>query len=218
MVKQLEAERLVQEMNFPSELADLMSRSGVSQHLLRLKDTGFTVSESDPLLIIAVDVANPASISYFNNGNYGLPRGVPGGLPWPGGAPPAAEDPLPVGMATKSPVALGKFIAALDGVVELSLGANFAFYVKDNPSGRPTGSIFHIGQDEWTTSCIFRIQYDSLILQVCIAPAHLTLVPRNRTPSHPLFPWPESRYGSSCENDAHNQPTRQTGARPSASG
>jgi hypothetical protein len=129
MAKQ--AERLVQEMNFPSELADLISRSCVSQHLLRLKDSGFMVSESDPLLIIAVDVANPASISYLNNGNYGLPQGVPGGLAWPGGAPPAAEDPLPEGMATKPPVALGKFLAAADGVRELSLGANFVFYVKD---------------------------------------------------------------------------------------
>ncbi len=114
-------------MNFPSELADHMSRSGVSHHLLRLKDMGFTVSESDPLLIIALDVANPASISYFNGGNYGLPQGVPGGLPWPGGAPPPAE-----GMVAKPPVALGKFLTASDGVLELSLGANFVFHVKDS--------------------------------------------------------------------------------------
>jgi hypothetical protein len=118
-------------MDFSPELADLLTRSGVSQHLLRLKDSGFIVSESDPLLIIAVDIANPASISYLNNGNYGLPQGVPGGLAWPGGAPPAAEDPLPEGMAMKPPVALGKFLAAADDVRELSLGANFVFYVKD---------------------------------------------------------------------------------------
>jgi hypothetical protein len=129
MVEQ--AERLVREMNFPSELADRISRSCVSQHLLRLKDSGFIVSESDPLLIVDVDILNPASISYFNHGNYGLPQGVPGGLAWPRGAPTAAEDLLPEGMATKPPLALGKFLAAADGVRELSLGARVVFHAQD---------------------------------------------------------------------------------------
>ncbi len=123
--------RLLEEMRFEAEMAEEFCRTGAAVHLLRLKDSGFEISESDPLIIISADPANPASISYFNNGNYGLPAGTAGGLFWPGGAPPTAADPLPAGMAMKPPGALGKFLAAADGVRELSLGSNIVFYVKD---------------------------------------------------------------------------------------
>ena len=99
-------------------------------HILRLKDSGFVISESDPLIIICADLTDPASVSYFNKGNYGLPAGTPGGLLWPGGGPPAA-DPLLAGMAMKPPAALDRFLAKLDGVRELSLGINIVFNVKD---------------------------------------------------------------------------------------
>ena len=123
--------RLVEEMKFEPEMAEDFCRSGAARHLLRLKDTGFEISESDPLVIIAADPTDPASISYFNNGNYGLPAGTSGGLPWPGGVAPTAADPLPAGMAMKPPAAFGRFLATADGVRELSLGSNIVFYVKD---------------------------------------------------------------------------------------
>ncbi len=123
--------RLVDEMKFEPEMAEEFYRSGAADHLLRLKDTGFKISESDPLVIIAADPTDPASISYFNNGNYGLPAGTSGGLPWPGGAPPAAAGPPPAGMAMKPPAAFGRFLATADGVWEMSLGSNILFYVKD---------------------------------------------------------------------------------------
>lgn len=124
-------ERLMEEMQFEPELAKEFCRSGAAAHILRLKDSGFVISESDPLIIISADLSDPASVSYFNNGNYGLPADTPGGLAWPGGVPPAAADPLPAGMAMKPPAALGRFLATLDGVRELSLGSNIVFYVKD---------------------------------------------------------------------------------------
>ena len=123
--------RLMEEMAFEPEMAEEFCKSGAAAHILKLKDSGFVISESDPLIIISADPADPASVSYFNNGNYGLPAGTPGGLVWPGGVPPAAADPLPAGMAMKPPAALGRFLAKLDGVRELSLGSNIVFYVKD---------------------------------------------------------------------------------------
>ena len=118
-------------MKFEPELAKEFSQNGAAAHILRLKDSDFIISESDPLIIISADLSDPASVSYVNNGNYGLPVGTPGGLVWPGGVPPAAADPLPAGMAMKPPAALGRFLATLDGVRELSLGSNIVFYVKD---------------------------------------------------------------------------------------
>jgi hypothetical protein len=125
----------MEEIKFEPEMAEDFCRSGAARHLLRLKDTGFVISESDPLVIIAADPTDPDSISYFNNENYELPAGTSGGLPWPGGVAQTAADPLPAanpaGVAMKPPAAFGRFLATEDGVRELSLGSNIVFFVKD---------------------------------------------------------------------------------------
>jgi hypothetical protein len=48
---------------------------------------GFSPSQ-DPILCLGLEDTTPACGHFFDNGNYGLPAPVPGGLAWPGGAPP----------------------------------------------------------------------------------------------------------------------------------
>jgi hypothetical protein len=39
-------------------------------------------------MCIGLEDTTPACRHFLDNGNYGLPAPVPGGLAWPGGAPP----------------------------------------------------------------------------------------------------------------------------------
>lgn len=125
------ASRLVNEMEFPEDLAVSAAFQGIATTLLRLRDENFQISESDPLLLLVVDISDNNSIYYANNGVYGLPAVALGSMPWPGGAPPLAGAPLPAGMAQAPPFALGKFIAAAPNVAELSNGGFNVFFVKD---------------------------------------------------------------------------------------
>jgi hypothetical protein len=73
-------------MEFFYELARTVAEQGIATTLLRLKDNGFKFLESDPWLVLVVDIPCNNSILDANNGIYGLPVGVPGAIPWPGGA------------------------------------------------------------------------------------------------------------------------------------
>jgi hypothetical protein len=115
--------------NFDPELLDLCRKNGVASALQDLKNEGFTCSEEDPLLILVVDVNNPASVAYAQSGNYGLAQNHPAALNWPGGQPPAQ---LVHGVAALPPGALGKFIANVPGVVDKSGGNNCVFYLPNN--------------------------------------------------------------------------------------
>jgi hypothetical protein len=123
--------RLIEEMQFPEQLAESASEQGLATTLLRLVDENFQISESDPLLVLVVDISDNNSIHYANNGNYGLPAVALGSLPWPGGAPPVAGAPRPAGVAAIPPFAVGKCIAAAPNVVDLSNGRYNVFYVRD---------------------------------------------------------------------------------------
>ena len=126
--------RLIKEMKFPEQLAESAAEQGIATSLLRLVDEKFEISESDLLLILVVDISDNDSIHYANNGNYGLPAGAVGSLPWPGGAPPVAGAPMPAGVAAIPPFALGKFIAAAPNLVDLSNGGYNVFFVRDTES------------------------------------------------------------------------------------
>jgi hypothetical protein len=114
--------RLIEEMQFPEELAVSASKQGLATTLLRLVDENFQISESDPLLVLVVDISDNNSIHYADNRNYGFPAVALGSLPWPPGAPPVAGAPMPAGLAVIPRFALGKFIAAAPNVVDLSNG------------------------------------------------------------------------------------------------
>ena len=117
-------------MQFPEQLAESASEQGLATTLLRLVDENFQISESDPLLVLVVDISDNNSIHYANNGNYGLPAVALGSLPWPGGAAPVAGAPRPAGVAAIPPFALGKFIAAAPNVVDLSMVDTMFFMSK----------------------------------------------------------------------------------------
>ena len=94
------AERLCNEMAFEPTLAASYTESGLAARLLSLKDAGFCIGEGDPLLLVGVDTNSADSRAFFDGGNYALPMGSPGYLPWPGGAPVAfAAGALPAGVA-----------------------------------------------------------------------------------------------------------------------
>jgi hypothetical protein len=58
---------------------------GAAARVLRdMIASNYPVSEDDPLLVLAFDSADANALAYWNNGNYGLPAGAPGALPWPG--------------------------------------------------------------------------------------------------------------------------------------
>ena len=82
--------RLIEEMQFPEQLAESAFEQGLATTLLRLVDENFQISESHPLLVLVVDISDNNSIHYANNGNYGLPAVALGSLPWPRGEPPVA--------------------------------------------------------------------------------------------------------------------------------
>ena len=42
------------------------------------------IFEGDPYLLVLPDVSDSNSMGYMNGGNYGLPPGAPGYMPWPG--------------------------------------------------------------------------------------------------------------------------------------
>ena len=67
--------RLIKEMQFPEQLAESAAEQGIAASLVRLVDEKFEISESDPLLILVVDISDNNFIHYANNGNYGLPGG-----------------------------------------------------------------------------------------------------------------------------------------------
>jgi hypothetical protein len=121
--------RLTEELNFEQEMARLCTENGVAEHLLRLKDEGFVISEDDPLLCMVVDINNAASRGYANCGNYGLPAEHPAAQPWPNGQVPTELVPGVPGVVSLPPGALGKFIAAIPGVIEKSGGSNCIFYL-----------------------------------------------------------------------------------------
>jgi hypothetical protein len=81
---------LIMKMEFSEELAVTVAEQGIDQSLLRLKAKICQFSDSDPLLVLVMDISDDNSVRYVNTGNYGLPPGVLGSLPWPGGAPAAA--------------------------------------------------------------------------------------------------------------------------------
>ena len=99
------------------------------QNLIQLKASGFKISEEDPLIHAVIDVGDANAVAFYNGGNYALPVGAAGALPWPGGgAPPLFGGALPAGVAALPPSALGRFISTLPGVVNKSGTALTLFY------------------------------------------------------------------------------------------
>eukprot|EP01031_Cornospumella_fuschlensis_P025712 gene25712-31051_t len=91
------------------------------QKLMELKASGFKMSEEDPLVHVIIDVGNADAVAFYNGGNYTLPAGALGALPWPGnGVPPQPGAALPAGVVALPPAALGRFISTLTGVVNKS--------------------------------------------------------------------------------------------------
>ena len=122
--------RLKFEFQFPEDLAVLYSTCGTGMDLLTAKDErNLKISDDDPLLLIAFDVADDNAVRYFQGGNFNLPVGVPGALPWPGGGPPALGAAMPHGVAAGLPNALGSFVAMQPGVCERSGGHYTLFCV-----------------------------------------------------------------------------------------
>ena len=118
------AQRLVKEMGFSEDQAVKAAGGEVGSALLALIDADkLHISTADPLLVLVIDPNNPLSADYANAGNYGLPAGSPGAIPWPGGAAPAPGAPLPAGVAMAPPRALSNFIANAPGVQDLSPGS-----------------------------------------------------------------------------------------------
>ena len=77
----------------------------------------------DPLVILLPDIANQDSLTYFNQGNYGLQLGaVDGGLALP-------IPPYP--MALQPPNAFGRFIAGIAGFTDRSHGRQILFHCPD---------------------------------------------------------------------------------------
>ena len=42
------------------------------------------ISEGNPYLLVLPDISDSNSMGYMHGGNYGLPPGAPGYIPWPG--------------------------------------------------------------------------------------------------------------------------------------
>lgn len=110
-------DRLIQEMNFAPEVAIDTVKASESE-----------LTEDNPLPFI---VPEPMNYSSFHYWNYGLPVGTPGALNWPGGAPPAIGSLLPPGVVMALPVALGRFVAAIPGVEDLSHNAGLLLRVRN---------------------------------------------------------------------------------------
>jgi hypothetical protein len=109
---------LVEDWNFPEELARQFQACGIARCLIKLAESGFEITEGDPLLVGVVDVDNPESLAYASRGNYGLSPGTPGHRAWPGGSPPEAGAPLPAGAVAAPPRALASFLRSMPGVFD----------------------------------------------------------------------------------------------------
>mmetsp|Transcript_95518 Transcript_95518/g.116988 ORF Transcript_95518/g.116988 Transcript_95518/m.116988 type:complete len:204 (+) Transcript_95518:53-664(+) len=125
-------QRLKLEFQFPPDLAVLFSACDTGMDLLTAKDEGtLKISDDDPLLLIAFDMADDNALRYVQGGNFNLPVGVPGALQWPGGGPPPPGAAMPHGVAAGLPNALGAFVAMQPGVNERSNGHYTLFYVQN---------------------------------------------------------------------------------------
>jgi hypothetical protein len=108
--------------------------------LLRLKKSGFKMSEEDPLVHAVIDVGDGNAVAFYNGGNYALVAGVAGALPWPAGdGPPPLGAAVPPGVAALPPAALGRFISTLPGVVNKSGAALTLFHFQNNESVHNAG-------------------------------------------------------------------------------
>ena len=77
-------------------------------------------------MVILPNAHDASTVAYFNGGNYNLPVGVAGHLPWPGGASPIPGAALPAGLTTM-PNALGAFISTLPNISDRSAGTRQLF-------------------------------------------------------------------------------------------
>ncbi len=116
---------LVRNIGFDRDSATAYHLCGGAKELVCLLHSGFKFSKSDPLLLLTPDLNNADSVHYFNNENFGLP----GGLEWPEGAPPALGAALPARIDTTPPHDLGRFVSQQQGVQDKSRGAFMLFYV-----------------------------------------------------------------------------------------
>ena len=125
------AKILVEEWSFEESLARKMEENGSAKALIDLEQSGFKISEGDPLLLCVVDFGkNDLSVKYANGGNFALPVGAPGHVAWPGGgAAPVAGAALPAGVDAAPPNALASFIRGMPDVVDKSGGRGLLFYV-----------------------------------------------------------------------------------------
>jgi hypothetical protein len=126
-----EKRRLVLEIDFPEDVAERAVTTDVAKTLLHLLDEDFKMTEEERLLVMIMEPNENQSLHYTNYGNYGLPHGAPGARPWPGGVCLAPGAPPPPGVAMMPPNALGRFIANIEGVREISNGNFNVFLVAD---------------------------------------------------------------------------------------
>lgn len=122
---------LVEDWGFPEDLARTCDSNGTAKSLIELESSGFVISEGDPLLLVVVDMNNPASVGYANAGNYGIPAGTPGYLAWPGGVAPVAGAALPIpnGVAQAPPNALASCLRGMPAVEDKSGGNGLLFFL-----------------------------------------------------------------------------------------
>ena len=99
---------------------------------MQLKASGFEISEEDPLIHAVINVDDANAVAFYNGGNYALPVGAPGLLPWPGGVVPPHGAALPAGVVALPPCALGRFISTLPGAVNKSGVALTLFHFTNN--------------------------------------------------------------------------------------
>lgn len=108
--------KLVEDWKFrDTDLARRFAANGIAKALIKLEEDGFQCSESDPLLIISVDLTNNDSIGYFNEGNYGIAATTNGHLPGPN-------------VGQQGPRAVGEFLNAYEGVEDKSGGGLTILY------------------------------------------------------------------------------------------
>jgi len=71
-------------MGFSQQLAQVLAQQDAGSILLEMRDSGEKLSEDDPLLVL-VPLFTPNGVSYWADGNYGLPVGAPGHAGAPAG-------------------------------------------------------------------------------------------------------------------------------------
>jgi hypothetical protein len=176
---------LQHEFEFPFEMAQQLANCpvGTGARLLTLKREGFEPTEEDPLLVVVIDPNNASSVAFANTGNYGLPAGAPGLVPWPGGAAPVHGGVLPVGVVAAPPSALGRFISQQPRVTDKSAGGFTLFHLVNN------GAVHELGAEIRLQPQFKRVSTATgLLLNVQPAPALVRVVQLDRMdgPPQPL--------------------------------